>query len=109
MLCDRVCILKEGSVVVSGRLDELLSRETKQSEITLSNVSDALADDISSLAVAMHRSERAVVYEAEGEAIQKVLEKALRSGATVESVTPKRETLEALFVERALGYDQKRP
>lgn len=102
MLCDRVCILKEGAVVVSGRLDELLEQGGKRSEITLSNVSADLANDLSVIAKMVHHTGRAYVCEAEGGALRAVLEKALSGGANVDSVTPKRESLETLFVQKAL-------
>jgi ABC-2 type transport system ATP-binding protein len=46
------------------------------------------------------------VVEVEGESnIPKVLESALASGARVIEVTPRRETLEDLFMRRAIGSE----
>ena len=46
---------------------------------------------------------RGMTFEVEGdEQLRAVLEKALATGACVEAVMPKRETLEDVFVRRAL-------
>ena len=103
LLCDRVCILKSGQVVVAGRLDELLAQGSKRSEVALLNVSSSLRDALSKIANASHQTQRTTVFDVEGEdAIQRVVTLALSSGAVVEAVTPKRETLEDLFVRKAL-------
>ena len=45
----------------------------------------------------------AIVLEVEGDdAVRSIVERALSDGARLESVTPKRETLEDLFVREAL-------
>src|SRR6185312_11343194 len=35
MLCDRVCILRQGKVVVSGAMRELLAQDKRRSEVTI--------------------------------------------------------------------------
>jgi ABC-2 type transport system ATP-binding protein len=103
-LCDRVCILRRGEVVVSGVLRELLEAGKRRSEITIGGASDALR-----AALEKESGEKArtmgdsLVMEVEGDqAVRRVVERALAEGARLESVTPKRETLEDLFVRRAL-------
>ncbi|WP_394842544.1 ABC transporter ATP-binding protein [Pendulispora brunnea] len=84
LLCDRVCILRSGSVAFEGPLAGVLD-ETFRTEITLIE------------------NQKTDIIIANGEAeIADVLERALARGARVVSVTPKRETLEELFVRRAL-------
>jgi ABC-2 type transport system ATP-binding protein len=101
-LCDRVCILKKGEVVVAGSMKELLTEGAKKSEIALHDLKDALRAELKE----KHTTREipgGIVCEVEGDdAIRAVLERALQEGARVDSVTPRRESLEDLFVRRAL-------
>jgi ABC-2 type transport system ATP-binding protein len=102
-LCDRVCILRRGKVVVSGVLGDLLDAGARVSEIALSPVSDALREALAKMNVAPRAVAGALLVDVEGDAsAREVLKKAIELGVNVESVTPKRETLESLFVRRAL-------
>ena len=104
MLCDRVCILRQGKVVVAGTLRELLVQKKRRSEVTIAGAGESLRRS------RWRRSRRRcarwaarVVLEVEGDdAVRAVVERALADGARLESVTPKRETLEDLFVREAL-------
>ena len=103
MLCDRVCILRKGEVVVSGALRDLLHEGKRRSEITVGGATESLAADLAATAGVSRRVGDALVMEVEGDAaVKTVLEKVLASGAQLQSVTPKRETLEDLFVREAL-------
>ena len=103
LLCDRVCILRKGEVVVSGMLRELLAEGKRRSEITVAGAPAATREALSQMASAAHDVGDRLVMEVEGDAaVRAVVERALESGARLESVTPKRETLEDLFVRRAL-------
>ncbi|MBX3221464.1 MAG: ABC transporter ATP-binding protein [Labilithrix sp.] len=103
MLCDAVCILRKGEVVVSGTISELVDKGVRRSEITVSAPSDELADELEKLAERTQRVGRTLVVEVQGDdAIKTVLERALAAGARIEAVTPKRETLEDIFVRKAL-------
>ena len=103
MLCDRVCILRQGRVVVSGTLRELLVQNKQRSEVTVANASESLRGLLAPIATAMRDAGGALVLEVEGDdAVRAVVERVLSDGARLESVTPKRETLEDLFVREAL-------
>jgi ABC-2 type transport system ATP-binding protein len=103
MLCDRVCILRRGEVVVAGSLRELLHEGKRRSEVTVTGASDALAADLAAAAGSTRRAGDSLVMEVEGDAAVKTLvEKVLAGGARLQSITPKRETLEDLFVREAL-------
>jgi ABC-2 type transport system ATP-binding protein len=102
MLCDRVCILRKGRIMVSGRIRELLSGGKRHCEVTLAQTSDALRRDLAGVALRTSEVGALFVMEVEGDAVRVVLERALASGASVESLTTKRETLEDLFVREAL-------
>jgi ABC-2 type transport system ATP-binding protein len=102
MICDRVCILREGKVVVAGNMKDLLG-DTNTREITLENVSADLRKTLESGEEKFRDVASAVVIEAVGdEGVKRVLERALASGASVARVAAKRETLEEIFVRRAL-------
>ncbi len=103
MLCDAVCILRKGEVVVSGTISELVDKGVRRSEITISAPSDELAAELEALSERTQRVGSTLVAEVQGDdALRKVLERALASGARIDAVTPKRETLEDIFVRKAL-------
>ncbi len=102
MICDRLCILREGRVVVAGNVRELLG-ESKSKEITLENASSELRSTLEETGFIVREVASSLVLDAVGdEAVKSVLERALASGAKVASVAPKRESLEEIFVRRAL-------
>jgi ABC-2 type transport system ATP-binding protein len=102
-LCDRVCILRRGEVVVEGVLRELLDTGAHWSEVTLTDVKPEVRESILALGVQAHEMAGAWILDVEGDAkIREVLQKALAGGANVDAVTPKRETLEAIFVRKAV-------
>lgn len=103
MLCDRVCILRKGEVVVAGALDDLLTAEKRRSEITISGASDELRRAVTPLTSAARDVGDSLVLEVEGDAgVRDVVQRTLAHGARLQSVVPKRETLEDLFVREAL-------
>ena len=103
MLCDRVCILRQGEVVVAGSLRELLVEKKRRSEVTIAGAGETLRSLLAPIATGMREVGGALVLEVEGDdAVRTVVERALSDGARLESVTPKRETLEDLFVREAL-------
>lgn len=102
-LCDRVTILRRGEVVVSGRLDELLNRNARRTDIVLAGADDALERALAAAGYATRRAAERLVVGAEGEAaVRTVLERALAAGASVLEATPRTETLEDLFVREAI-------
>jgi ABC-2 type transport system ATP-binding protein len=103
MLCDRVCILRQGEVVVSGSLRGLLGAGKRRNEVTIGGASDALREALAPLAHVTRTVGDLLVMEVDGDAqVRAVVERAFAEGARLESVSAKRETLEDLFVRRAL-------
>jgi ABC-2 type transport system ATP-binding protein len=103
MLCDRVCILRKGEVVVAGALRELLGEGKRRSEITVGGASDALRAVLAPIAHVTRAVGDLLVMEVEGDAaVRAVVERALADGARLEGIATKRETLEDLFVREAL-------
>jgi len=102
-MCDRVAILREGKVVVSGALRSLLRGDVLRTEVTLLGASAALCEALKEQGHAVRQRADVVVVEIEGEKqVGDVLRAALDGGAQVIEVVPRRETLEDLFMRRAL-------
>jgi ABC-2 type transport system ATP-binding protein len=105
-LCDRVVILRRGKVAVSGKVQDLLRADVRRVEVTLAGANESLADKLAAEGLASHRVGEHLVVDIEGDAnVPKVLTLALGAGTRVLEVTPRRETLEDLFMRRAIGQD----
>ena len=103
LLCDHVCILRKGEVVAGGSMEDLLGSDLRCSEITLADVPDELVADLSALASTAERLGKSLVLDVQGdEGVKTVLQRALASNLRIESLHPKRETLEDIFVRKAL-------
>ena len=103
MLCDRVSILRRGEVVVAGALRDLLSVGKRHSEVTIAGASEALRNALNPIARTTRAVGELLVMEVEGEAaVRDLVTRVLADGARLESIAVKRETLEDLFVRRAL-------
>jgi ABC-2 type transport system ATP-binding protein len=102
-LCDEVSILREGKVVVSGRLDELLNRDVQRSDVVLKGASEELVRLLEAQGRRTRRAGDSLIVETEGEGgVKSVLEASLAAGAGVFEVTPRNETLEDLFLREAI-------
>jgi ABC-2 type transport system ATP-binding protein len=103
MLCDRVAIVHRGEVAAYGRLAELLRPEVRHVEIELAGVDDALRARLAARSASATTVGANVVFTVEGEAhVDAVIDAARAGGARVIAVMPRRETLEDLFVRKAL-------
>ncbi len=102
LLCDHVCILRKGEVVAGGAMKELLGAGARRTELTLVDVPEEAVAELSTLAESTQRHGPSLVLDVQGdEAVRKVLERALARGLRIESLIPKRETLEDIFVRKA--------
>jgi ABC-2 type transport system ATP-binding protein len=82
---------------------ELLAEGKRRNEVTVGGASPELREALGPMAHITREIGDVLVMEVEGDAaVREVVAKALSEGARLESVTPKRETLEDLFVRRAL-------
>ena len=101
-LCDRVCILRRGEVVVNGLLHDLLAEGEQGSEVTIGDVSDVLREELMTKHDARAVGSSLTFALASDAEVQEMLKKVLAAGARVDTVMPKRGSLEELFVRRAL-------
>ena len=102
-VCDRVTILRQGEVVVSGRLDELLKRDSQRTDIVLEQANEDFQKELAAQGVQMHRAAAQLVLEIEGRrALAALIRKSLDAGCVVTAVLPRSETLEDLFVREAI-------
>ncbi len=103
-LCDRVAILREGRVVVAGALRDLVRGEVLHTDIVLAAADEALRRQLDDMSLPSRPRAGLLVVEARGEAqVAEVLSAALARKATIVEVTPRRVTLEDLFMQRAIG------
>jgi ABC-2 type transport system ATP-binding protein len=102
-MCDRVTILRKGEVVVSGEIRELLRGDVIETDVLLSGCSDAAKAALEAAGFTVHaRPGLSLVPVAGSARVSEVLRVALDHDATVVEVAARRETLEDLFMKKAL-------
>lgn len=108
-ICDRVALLSKGRLTDVGRLDDLLSNRVRAVEVTVSGLTQEQA-----LALRRERSARpmgdgrALVSFATQEEANRFLGVVMAQGARVEAVAALRESLEDLFLRRAVEATEAR-
>ena len=109
-LCDDVVILRQGEIVVRGRLDELLRHEAKRTTIVFVDEQEQMDSHCRGAGHQVERVGPRLHVDVEGRAeVQPLLEMAITRHVEVEQVIPRHETLEELFVREAIaGPEQRR-
>jgi ABC-2 type transport system ATP-binding protein len=105
MLSERVAIVRQGKIVAYGALDDLLRPEVRRVEVELSHVSPELRRQLDQAATQVRELDAQITLAVvEGdEGLPELLKMSLAAGARVLAVTPHRETLEDLFVRKAVS------
>lgn len=104
MLCDRVVMIDRGRVTADGTLGTLLRPEVRRVDIELGGASSELLDSLRALGAEVVGFGNDHHIRCEGSSlVPEVLARALAAKAEVLAVTPRRETLEDLFIRNALG------
>lgn len=102
-MADRVGIVQRGKLVAYGPLHSLLRPEVRRVELELSKLTPALMEMLQKEATSVREARDRVLAVVEGDgAVPKLLREAIDQGAVVHSVVPHRETLEDLFVRKAV-------
>jgi ABC-2 type transport system ATP-binding protein len=103
MLCDRIAIVNKGEVVARGTLDELLRREVRRVRVQLAGASAELKASLAARGHALREHDGMLHVTIEGDqGVNPLVSEALAQGATLVEVEPERETLEDLFVRKAV-------
>jgi ABC-2 type transport system ATP-binding protein len=96
-LCDRVAVLRDGQVMASGPLNEILTIDVSHMEVILSGLDAAQVEALGPGIAARNLGERWRV-EAPEASLHDVIGRALANGGRVLSVLPIRQSLEEFFV-----------
>jgi ABC-2 type transport system ATP-binding protein len=108
LTCDRVAVLHRGKVVAAGRVEELL-RPTHQVEIRAEGLDGAAVERLRALALRLEGAAgRWVAEVTRAEDIPELAAAVVSSGARLEALVPRRETLEEAFL-RLVGDDEAAP
>jgi ABC-2 type transport system ATP-binding protein len=106
MLCDHMAILQKGQTVLSGRLDELLRREVRRTDVTLDGEHAEFRQACEKRGLAARTERGQLVIEVQGsEPVSSLLEDALAHRLRVIEVAPRYDTLEELFVRSGVGTE----
>ena len=105
LLSERVAIIRQGRLVAYGALDELLRPEVRRVEVELSGVDARLREQLERVSTSVRAlDEQVTLAVVEGDdGVPALLQMSLAAGARVLAVTPHRETLEDLFVRKAVA------
>jgi ABC-2 type transport system ATP-binding protein len=105
LLSERVAIVRQGKIVAYGALNELLKPEVRRVEIELAAVTAELCEKLERAAMSVRQlDEQVTLVVVEGdEGVPALLRLVLEAGARVLAVTPHRETLEDLFMRKAVS------
>jgi ABC-2 type transport system ATP-binding protein len=99
MVCDRIAIIVSGRLRYQGRIEEYLSEERGQVDITLESVTPEFASMLESQYGAELRGVRErIEFRVASKDVGAVLSRALETGAGVVSVVPHRASLENVFL-----------
>ncbi|MGH9866848.1 MAG: ABC transporter ATP-binding protein [Candidatus Polarisedimenticolia bacterium] len=103
-ICDRVAILKDGRLARCGRLAELLSSDVRSWEVTLAGPPfEALAARGARAEVISARGAETLLRVGAPQDLDGLLDAARTAGARLISVTPRRDTLEDLYLREVAG------
>ena len=102
LLADRVAIVVKGRTVNTGPLQELLDARTVSTELVLGAAPAELLEELEREGHGLRRVGETVQVTVHGEiSPDTLLERAQQAGATIQSLTPRKESLEDLVVRMA--------
>jgi len=104
-VCDRVAILRQGSLVAHGTLDELLTREGQLIEVEFSLPGGLPPDALGLTFEALTRVGSHFRAQVDDARVERSLMQLLSAGARILSLVRRRETLEDLFLREAIRRD----
>jgi ABC-2 type transport system ATP-binding protein len=103
-LCDRVTIMRRGEIVVRGKLDELLRKDSQKAGLVIAGADDGLEQYCRQQGWSTDTTGGRLRVQLTGRAaVASLLKEALQRQFDVEEVVYHHETLEDLFVREAIG------
>jgi ABC-2 type transport system ATP-binding protein len=106
VLCDHMAILQKGQTVLSGRLDELLRREVRRTDVTIDGEHAEFRQECEKRGLTARTERGRLVIEVQGsDPVSSLLEDALAHRLRVLEVAPRYDTLEELFVRSGVGTE----
>lgn len=108
VVCDKVTILDRGSVAAEGRLDDLLNVAGRVS-VRTRGLGAPLPAPLAALSEDVAASGSTCVFSIREEAVRDVVDMVYASGGLVESLAPKRESLEDYFARLLQSPDPESP
>ena len=109
-MCDHVTILRLGQVVVSGPMRSLLRGDVLRTDVTIADAGEELRRWLAAQGHVLRERPGMLLVEVTGaQAVSPMLQRVLAAGAQVVELVPRRETLEDLFMRRAVsgGLDER--
>jgi ABC-2 type transport system ATP-binding protein len=99
MICDRVAIVNHGQLVAEGETQSLLSAKIVEYEVVASGLSPETVENARQRAkkVIIRDKDTLFIFTEEPD-VRELLHKITQEGATLMSLTPRRETLEEYFI-----------
>lgn len=103
-LCDRVAILKQGRLLETGKLSEILKSRSRAFELIANQINETALAELRALASELIATPNGVqLHLADEAAVAQALAILQRQGGQLVSVNPVRESLEELFVREVGG------
>jgi len=99
-ICDRVAIIVAGKLVKLAAVRDLVHHNVRAVEVTLENFNEANLSTLSERNPILLGAERVTFSLPDQAEANALVKEALKRGAHVASVVPRRESLESLFVEK---------
>lgn len=116
-VCDRVAIMNKGRLLQCGSLDELISVETRYVDLIWTSPSRGLLDYLKGFDSRIANAKETLYCKIEPEKSEKpaafemrvsdIVQKGIALGGRIQSVSPKKESLEDVFV-REVGHLESR-
>lgn len=99
LICDRVAIVNHGQLVALGDMGSMLSAKVKEYEVVLSDLRpETLAAVRKDARLVLEREKDVLLVFEREEDVRALIQRSFGEGATLVSLTPRRETLEEYFI-----------
>lgn len=100
LICDQVAILIQGELRNQGRLETLLNPKVKSIDLCLRGVSEEKINRIKEMTLSITFHDESILISVDSErSLEKLLAWTAREKAQVISITPRKETLEDIFLK----------